>query len=267
MTTLKVNKYGWRPDKPDARDHMFTALMPPASLPTVVDLRPNFPTAYNQQNLGSCTANSIGAVVAFGLIKQKILLNPGNSYMPSRLFIYYNERVMEGTISEDAGAEIRDGIKSINTQGVCSESEWPYIVNKFTVAPSKQCYIDALKHKSLAYQSVNQDIISIQSCLAGGFPFSFGFTVYDSFESDAVARTGVVPMPLMTESVLGGHAVVGVGYNATMKPSMTGIPPQTFIVRNSWGPSWGKKGYCFMPFAYLTDKNLSSDFWKIIVMS
>ena len=259
------SKYGWRPDKPDQRDHSFTAIMAPASLPSFVDLRPQFPAVFNQQQLGSCTANSIAGVVEFDLIKQKILL-PGNSYMPSRLFIYYNERVLEGTVSQDAGAEIRDGFKTINKQGVCAESEWPYNVNKFAIKPTAQSYTDALKHKAVAYQSINQDLVSMQSCLAGGYPFSFGFTVYDSFESNAVANTGVVPMPTMLENVLGGHAVAAVGYNSG--PSkVNGVPPQTFIVRNSWGPYWGIKGYCFMPFTYLSNVNLSSDFWKVMLMS
>jgi C1A family cysteine protease len=258
--------YGWKRDTPDQRDHKFTALMAPVSLPTVVDLRPQFPTVYDQGSLGSCTANSIAGVVEFDLIKQKIIL-PGQTFIPSRLFIYYNERVMEGTINSDAGAELRDGFKSINSQGVCSEVEWPYNVSKFAMAPPTQCYSDALKYKSVAYQSVNQDLVSLKSCLASGYGFSFGFTVYSSFESAAVAQTGIVPMPQYTENVLGGHAVVGVGYNAMTTTSVTGIPPQTFVVRNSWGPSWGMKGYCFMPFAYLTNYNLSSDFWKVTVMA
>jgi C1A family cysteine protease len=258
-------KYGWRPDKPDHRDHPFTALMAPAALPTFVDLRSNLPACYNQQQLGSCTANSIAAVVEFDLIRQKILL-PNNSYMPSRLFIYYNERVMEGTVSQDAGAEIRDGIKSINSIGVCSEPEWPYNVSKFTAKPTEKCYTDAAKFKSVAYKSINQDQNSMLSCLAGGFPFSFGFTVYDSFESDSVASNGIVPMPGAMENVLGGHAVAAVGYN-TGKTTQKGVPPGYFIVRNSWGPGWGVNGYCFMPISYLTNVNLSSDFWQISVMA
>lgn len=234
--------------------------MAPASLPASADLRGAYPTVYNQQQLGSCTANSIAAVVEADFIKQKLPI-----WIPSRLFIYYNERVMEGTVSQDAGAEIRDGIKSINAQGVCPETEWPYNVNKFATKPTAQCYADALKYRSLSYQSVGQDLTSLKSCLAGGYGISFGFTVYESFESDQVAATGVVPMPTMLESVLGGHAVVCVGYNDT-KTTLNGCPPGYFIVRNSWGPYWGKKGYCFMPYAYLTNVNLSSDFWKISVM-
>jgi C1A family cysteine protease len=258
-------KYGWRPDKPDFRDFKFTGHISAAALPSFVDLRSKFPAIYNQQQLGSCTANSIAGIVEFDLIRQKLLFAGSTSYMPSRLFIYYNERVMEGTVDQDAGAEIRDGIKSINVQGVCAESEWPYNVNAFATKPPTACFTNALKNKSVYYQSINQDLADMQSCLAGGFPFSFGFTVYDSFESDAVAATGIVPMPQATESVLGGHAVAAVGYNSDTS-TVNGVPAQTFIVRNSWGPYWGVNGYCFMPFVYLSNQNLSSDFWKITVM-
>jgi C1A family cysteine protease len=94
----------------------------------------------------------------------------------------------------------------------------------------------------------------MKACLASGYPFIFGFTVYDSFESDAVAKTGIVPMPSKTELVLGGHAVMAVGYDDSKK---------WFIVRNSWGEDWGDKGYFYIPYDYLTNKNLASDFWTI----
>lgn len=257
--------FGWKPQKPDFRDHKFSVHLPAAAMPSFVDLRPNFPACYNQQDLGSCTANSIAGVVEYDLIRQKILLTPG-SYMPSRLFIYYNERVMEGSVTQDAGAEIRDGIKSINSLGVCSEIDWPYVTSKFAVKPPAKAFTDALKAKSLKYAAVNQDQADMQSCLASGYPFSFGFTVYDSFMSDQVAANGIVPMPGPDESVQGGHAVVAVGYNAG-KTTVNGVPPQCWIGRNSWGPFWGKKGYFFMPFAYLINPNLASDYWQISVMA
>jgi len=94
----------------------------------------------------------------------------------------------------------------------------------------------------------------MKGCLASGYPFVFGFTVYESFESQHVVTTGVVSMPAAGEKVLGGHAVVAVGYDDTT---------QRFIVRNSWGPGWGKGGYFTMPYAYLTDSNLSDDFWTV----
>jgi C1A family cysteine protease len=94
----------------------------------------------------------------------------------------------------------------------------------------------------------------MRSCLAEGYPFVFGFTVYAAFESDAVAKSGVLHMPGKKEKVKGGHAVMAVGYNDSQK---------RFLIRNSWDTDWGMKGYFTMPYAYLTDRNLSDDFWTI----
>ena len=210
----------------------------------------------DQGQLGSCTANAIAVAIWFDLIRQKI-----TAFAPSRLFIYYNERAMEGTIQSDSGAAIRDGIKSINTLGVCSETLWPYSdanPGPFSRRPPAAAYTAALKNKSLKYQSINQNLPSMKGCLATGSPFVFGFTVYESFESDAVASSGVVPMPAKTESVLGGHAVLCVGYDDTS---------QRFLCRNSWGQTWGDGGYFTIPYAYLTNPKLASDFWVINVVA
>jgi C1A family cysteine protease len=248
----KIARYGWIPDLPDARDHLYAA--PPrylTQLPPSVDLRAGCPKEiYDQGNLGSCTANAIAAAFEFALLKQQL-----TDFMPSRLFIYYNERVKEGTVSSDSGAMIRDGIKSVNKQGVCPESEWPYDVSKFADKPSDQCYTDALKHQVTSYQRVPQLVNQMKGCLAHGFPFVFGFTVYESFESDEVAKTGEVPMPVTGEQVLGGHAVLAVGYDNAQ---------QRFLVRNSWGDGWAQGGYFTMPYAYLVDHSLSQDFWAIM---
>ena len=173
---------------------------------------------------------------------------------PSRLFIYYNERDIEGTVNEDSGAMIRDGIKSVVKQGVCKETTWPYVIARFTKKPAKTCYTEAMNHQVVSYQRVTQTLNQMKGCLASGYPFVFGFSVYESFESNTVAKTGKVPMPKSGEAMLGGHAVAAVGYNDA---------DQRFIVRNSWGSKWGKKGYCFMPYAYLTDPDLAADFWTI----
>jgi C1A family cysteine protease len=175
-------------------------------------------------------------------------------FTPSRLFIYWNERAMEGTINSDSGAMIRDGIKSVNSQGACPESEWPYDISKFMIRPPAQCYPDALQDKAVSYQRVARNLNQYKACLASGLPFTFGFTVYESFESVQVAQTGIVPMPIHGEQVLGGHAVLCVGYDDSK---------QAFYVRNSWGSSWGLQGYFEMPYAYLMNKGLSSDFWVI----
>jgi len=258
----KLNrKYGWKPQLPDQRDHKFARAVKPTSLPVSVDMRSHCPAPYNQQQLGSCTANAIAGAIEYDLIKQHLPI-----FMPSRLFIYYNERAMEGTVDQDAGAEIRDGIKTINSLGVCTEASWPYNTNEFAVKPSATCYTAALHNKSVSYESVAQDINTIKGCLAAGFPVVIGFTVYESFESDAVAATGVMPMPASNEQVLGGHAVLVVGYNDGPS-TVNGAPARYLIVRNSWGPEWGAGGYFYMPYEYATDSNLADDFWAIEVMA
>lgn len=245
-------KYGWIPDLPDHRDHMFAAA--PAvltALPPAVDLRSQCPKqVYDQGQLGSCTANAIAGAIEFDQMKQKLT----DIFTPSRLFIYYNERVIENTVNSDSGAQIRDGIKTVAKQGGCHETIWPYKIAKFRTKPSNKAYADGLKHTAVQYQRLIQTLSQMKGCLAAGYPFVFGFTVYESFESAAVAKSGVVNYPAPGEAVVGGHAVLAVGYNDSS---------QRFVVRNSWGPKWGMKGYFTMPYTYLTTSNLADDFWTI----
>jgi C1A family cysteine protease len=249
----KIKRYGWVADLPDHRDLMYAAPMQVlAALPTSADLRPNCPPVYDQGQLGSCTANAIGAAVEFDLMKQN------EDFMPSRLFIYYNERVIEGTVDSDSGAQIRDGIKSVASQGDCPEKEWPYDTSKFTNKPPQSCFDDAVQHKAVQYQRTIRDLNQMKGCLASGYPFVFGFTVYESFESQEVAKSGHASMPSPGEQAVGGHAVVAVGYDDSQG---------WFIVRNSWGTSWGMEGYFTLPYAYLLNENLSDDFWTIRVIS
>jgi C1A family cysteine protease len=249
----KIARYGWIPDQPDQRDHLYAA--PPqflAALPASADLRPQCPPVYDQGQLGSCTANAIGGAIEFDRLKQKL-----PDFVPSRLFIYYNERVIEGTVRSDSGAQIRDGIKTVASQGVCPETDWPYDIAKFEQKPAAKAYADALSDRAVSYQSLIQDANQMKGCLASGFPFVFGFTVYESFESPAVAQSGHAPMPGPSERAIGGHAVMAVGYDDSN---------QWFVVRNSWGPSWGLKGYFTLPYAYLIQASLSSDFWTIRIV-
>jgi C1A family cysteine protease len=241
--------YGWVPDLPDHRDTLYGVVRkPPRKLPASVDLRPHCSPVEDQGDLGSCTGNALAGAVEYLEKKDEFPLTN-----VSRLFIYYNERVMEHSVNEDSGAMIRDGIKTLVKQGACSETKWPYAIAKFTQKPSAACYKEALDHQVTAYARL-QTVNEMRTCLAEGYPFVFGFTVYESFESDAVAKTGVVSMPKPKEKVLGGHAVLGVGYDDAKK---------RFLVRNSWGPQWGMKGYFTMPYDYLADRNLSDDFWTI----
>jgi len=243
--------YGWVHDLPDTRDFMYAAPLDRLSkgLPPSVDLRPQCPPVYDQGQLGSCTGNGIAAAVEFDQRKLGT-----KEFMPSRLFIYYNERVMEGTVNQDSGAQIRDGVKSVATVGAPPETDWPYDIKKFAQKPPGTAYSDAKQDLVSSYARVAQNLSQMQGCLAEGYPFVFGFTVYESFEGDAVAKTGIVPMPSSGEHVVGGHCVVAVGYDNAKR---------VFMIRNSWGVAWGIKGYCLMPYEYLLNPNLASDFWTI----
>jgi len=247
-TGLKLG-YGWVPDLPDDRDILYGAVRKvPARLPRSADLRHLCSPVEDQGDLGSCTGNALAGAVEFLEKKdRRPLVNV------SRLFIYYNERVIEHSVREDAGAMLRDGIKTLVKQGVCSERKWPYVISKFAVRPSRGCYKEAADHQVTAYARL-ETVDEMRACLADGYPFVFGFTVYESFESSDVARTGTVPMPKSREKVLGGHAVLGVGYDDARR---------RFIARNSWGSGWGMKGYFTMPYQYLGSRSLSDDFWTI----
>jgi C1A family cysteine protease len=258
-------KYGWKPDIPDKRDWVFAKLAAPIrGIPTKMDLRQFCSPVEDQGNLGSCTANALVGALEFLEIKDKVPFSD-----LSRLFVYYNERKIEGTTNTDSGAMLRDGIKALAMYGVCVEncpqqmryplsifsnsSCWAYDIRKVSRTPPIACYTEGQKHKITAYARLNT-LDDMRLCLSNGYPFVFGFSVYESFESDEVARTGMVLMPESGESVLGGHAVMGVGYDDAA---------QRFIVRNSWGSKWGLKGYFTMPYEYLADRNLSDDFWTV----
>lgn len=245
--------FGWIPDLPDHRDLMYSAPLDMMKrMPAKADLRPSCPPVYDQGQLGSCTANGLGAAFQFGQMKQKL-----KSFMPSRLFLYYNERVMINTVNSDSGANIRDGIKSLNVDGICPETELPYDITKFTQKPSPKCYTDAHKNTIQSYMRLdNSNLVQLQSCLADGYPFVFGFTVYDSFRS--IGKNGMMPMPKPSEARLGGHCVMAVGYDDAK---------QVFIIRNSWGTGWADKGYFYMPYAYITNAHQCDDFWTIRMLT
>ncbi len=247
----KIKGYGWTPDLPDGRDLLYAAPVEELEkLPAKVDMRKQCPAVYNQGQLGSCTANAIGGALEFDQTKQK-----QTAFTPSRLFIYYNERVIEGTVHSDSGAMLRDGVKAVAKQGACKETPtWPYKIGKFDDKPPKAAYDQAKKHQAIRYLRLTQALNQLKGCLASGFPFFFGFAVYESFESQQVASSGHVPMPQTNEALLGGHAVLAVGYDEAK---------QWFIVRNSWGKGWGMGGYFTMPYPYLLQGSLSGDFWTI----
>lgn len=256
-TAFEMPKWGWIPDIPDARDYVYEAplkLRSARALPSNVDLRKNCPPVFNQGALGSCTANALLAAVEFG---KKI--KGQKTCRLSRLFLYYNERMMMNTVYFDSGAYLRDGVKSLNKQGVCPEKEWRYSANtkpgaKFTKKPPKKCYDSALDHQILSYWRISPVMHDIRACLADGFPFVFGFSVYASFMTEEVRNTGIMPMPQPDEQQLGGHAVMAVGYDEEK---------EMLLVRNSWGKEWGDKGHFWMPYDYIRKTKNCADFWTI----
>ena len=241
--------HGWIPDVPDQRDYKLSAILRlPAKMPKSTDLRATCSAVEDQGELGSCTANALAGALEFLECKDKV---PFRDF--SRLFIYYNERVLEHTVKSDSGAMLRDGIKTLAKQGACSDNSWPYKISRFAAKPSAACYKEALSHQITSYYRL-ETVDKMRACLAAGFPFVFGFAVYESFESQEVARTGKVNMPKKGEKQLGGHAVLGVGYDDKTK---------RFLVRNSWSDDWGMKGYFTMPYQYLGNRDLSDDFWTV----
>ncbi len=248
--------YGWRGrGVPDQRDLLYSApLEELLNLPASVDLTtpslgPPFDPDFDQGSLGSCGPNTAAALLTY-----LMTTTFGKGIIPSRLFIYYTTRLLMGTISSDSGVDNSTLMKALYQYGWCDETLWPYNISQFTMKPSQACFDQAAKRKITQYLSVPQQIAQMKASIAAKQPWVLGFTVYDSFESDAVTETGEVPMPKGSESTLGGHDVLAVGYSdetARIK------------FRNPWGEQWGRKGYGTMPYGYVTSPSLSGDFWTI----
>ncbi len=264
----KDRKLNWRKQPVDRRDFKPKQLAAvrklTAVLPATWNLRQWCSPVEDQGELGSCTSNAWAGILEFDELKYPVA---GRNYFDlSRLFVYYNERLLEGTVHEDAGAYLRDGAKAIAQYGVCPELEWKYIASQFAVKPTSKCYTDALPYRIHSYYSLgastpSQTLINLKTAIASGQPFVFGFIVYDSFISDQMAATGIMPMPnLKTESIQGGHAVLAIGYNDSQ---------QRFLIKNSWGTEWGLpastyRGYFTMPYQFITNPKMASDFWTVV---
>ena len=245
--------YGWSRDTPDERDHHVRFTRDHANyidgIPNV-DLTSKCPPVYDQGKLGSCVENGVAFAYQYDEMKQKNT----DVFMPSRLYVYYNVRSKMGTIDEDSGSTVRDGVKSVNKLGVCEEKDWPYDISKFTDKPTDECYVEGKKAHTLSYKRVEQSLEQLQLALSNDHPVVFGFKVYESFESPEVAKTGIMPYPKPDEKVLGGHCVALVGFDNETK---------RFKVRNSWGSEWGDNGYFYMPYNFALNGSQASDFWVI----
>ncbi len=248
--------YGYVPDKQDDRDFMYQAVRPAtAPLPPEIDLRHLCSPVRDQGQLGGCT----GFAIAAGL-REFLAIKLGQSLVPmSPLFVYYEERALEHTISQDAGAQPRDGLKVLAKTGCSPEADDPYDISLFTQQPSAQAMQDAQNYKIAAYHRL-RTLSDALACLAGGNGIVMGFKVFESFESNAVAQTGDMPMPAEGEATVGGHAVFIAGYKTDPGTPGGGC----LVVKNSWGTGWGDNGYFYMPYAYVTPDRVS-DLWTAVV--
>jgi len=218
------------------------------SLPENVDLRVVMPDVYNQGEEGSCAGNASGGLFQYDLHRQGLV-----EFMPSRNFIYWNARNLEGTISDDSGCSLTDCVKVLQLSGVCDEVVWPYDVSKFNVKPSDAAFSQAITSRASVVAPLASSLQQIKQSLAAGNPVILGMSVFASFEGQDIAKTGMMPMPLDGEKFLGGHAVMAVGYDE---------PSQRLIIRNSWGREWGVDGHFCMPYEFVTPCYIS-DCWTI----
>jgi len=244
-------KYGWRWCPALLHDifHPKPSADQIKSIPQSVDLRGKCPEVYNQGNIGSCASNATAAAIQFDQMKQSTSV-----FMPARLFIYYNARVLNGTPYIDSGTTMHEAIQALLQEGVCPEVEWPYIALKLAVTPTPECYDDAKKCKPAEIKWVEQNQQAITLLLSTGYVVLCGIMVYASFEDPSVTLSGMIPMPQAGEKLKGGHAIVLVGYD---------IAKRVFIFRNSWGTIWGDEGYGYIPFDYILDPRLAAEFATI----
>ena len=243
-----IAHYGWRPDTPDQRDIPFAptrAML--RKLPAKVDNSQLLPATIDQGSVGSCVGCS--CVEAYGFISAK----QGRPFIGSALFAYWNARRYIKSTSWDSGAEIRDGIKGLNQYGLASEATWPYVESRVTTKPTRKSFTEGLSHQAIKYERIdNIWINNLRAAIAAERPVVFGFSVYESF--DRITRTGVMPMPKRGESLIGGHAVVALGYDDRTR---------RVKCSNHWGTSWGDKGFFHMPYDFITNVDLATDFWAL----
>lgn len=226
--------------------------MPPLAtrLPARVDLRGWTSPVEDQGALGSCTANALAGAVEYLVRRAR-----GDAADVSRLFVYFQQRLWDGSVREDVGASIADGIRVLRHLGAAPERAWPYQRELFAVQPPESVYALAEQHQIADWWSLDVDADALRSCLARGFPVTFGTRVTESFMRPG--RDGVIPMPGARDrddARHGRHALLLVGYDDARR---------SFLVRNSWGEDWGDRGHCWMPYAYVANRSWTRSCWAI----
>jgi C1A family cysteine protease len=219
-------------------------------LPATVDLRRHCPPVYDQLHLNSCSANALAAALRYDELKEGHTGVPE----PSRLFIYFNERVLSNVIDRDAPVSLRDGYRTIAKIGACPERMWPYEPRRFRRRPNPECYTAATRHKAIQYFRIDRVLTHLRACLADRFPFVLAMAVHKSMMHRPTRDTGIVSIPTRHDPCVGGHALLAVGYDH---------PKRRLIVRNSWGRGWGDHGYGYLPYAFVMSAALTWDFWTM----
>lgn len=267
---LRRHYGGWRPSRPDpARKlKLYTRYFATGEpLPTKTMNRVNDATIYDQGEEGSCTAN-----MGCGLFNYELIHQGLQPKLLSRQALYYWTRVREGTQDYDAGATISDTFETMAYTGVPPEEDWPYS-SPLDQEPTSAAVANALQNRELRSRVLdNAQLDMLKDCLAAGFGFGFGFTVQDSFESDEIAASGLMPAPLPDERVLGGHAIRAVDYDDSIL--CPNAKPGAVICANSWGDEWGfqpegaaSRGYFAMPYEVITNLDIASDFRSMELVS
>lgn len=257
---------GGRRDRPDPRDLFHLPKLGPAELPPAVDLREGCPPVWDQGKLAACTAHAIAGAIAYS--RRKHGQTP--DFTPSRLFIYYHERAARGDEAVDSGASTRDGIKVARTLGAPDETLWPYDAtpastpggafpadSRAAQKPPTEVYEAASAHQVRRFRRLKNDLLTMKSCLAEGYPHTIGIVVYPSFVGSDGKQQTVTPMPGLDEQPLGEHVVLAVGYDDAR---------QWLICRNSWGSAQGDGGYFYLPYEYASSKPRIGDLWTLITV-
>jgi C1A family cysteine protease len=244
MATLNFHPGGYR-DVRDRRDRRFAPSI--KRLPPTADLSRFCGKVYDQYRTQSCSANALASALTLDANQRDEKLAP-----PSRLYIYYNARALTNTQTSDSGTTIRNAIKAFARQGACAEAQWPFRKRDITKRPVHACYRDA-NRLAVSYRRIAQEINDLRAALAQGHAFIFGIQAYAQPFTEA-AKTARLGLPRKSDTLIGGHALIAVGYDSTKK---------SFLVRNSLGRTYARDGFFWIPDAYFTDADLTYDFWTV----